>query len=377
MKVRNPFLLSVGRLLAMAAAVALGSAMAVAQLREALPDTAPSTPKRSNRDPDDPTTTRNQPSSERNPAQPRRTDTQTGTVERPSTEATKKAAEQPAVRTEDPTRGSTVRRSANARGEADVAGEPNHPRHSPTFGIQFGEQAQGALSIAKIEADTDAARAGLQVGDRIISVDGRNLTGQRQLLAYLSGQFGRVVPIVIERGGQRYTIQLTPSHTSNDGPWLGVYLQDNEENQTGARIIRVFPAGPAARAGLRTGDVIQQLNGKEVASTPDLIAMIDELDPRAQAQFVVLRGDQQVTIPVALGNRQNFVFYGDRNDQRNDNNSENNNNNDDEYSDIPPYAMQLEHDRRNAEQHQRIESELRKLQDEVRQLRELIEQRNK
>lgn len=372
MKVRNPFLINIGRLLAMAVAVAIGSALAIAQ--DALPDTAPVSKGQSKGNPDDPTRTRNQPSSERNPAQPNRSDVQNRTEERGKVEATKKSTEQPArqptVRPEDPTRGTTVRSGANARVEVDAANAQGVARRNPGLGIQFGEQGQNALAITKIEADSNAARAGFQVGDRIVSVNGRNLANPRQFMAFVSGQSGRAIPVIIERGGQRYTIQLQPSQLSNNGPWLGVYLQDNEENQTGARIVSVYPSGPAARAGLRSGDVIQQVNGKEVASTPDLIAMIDELDPRSRVEFVVQRGDQQATIPMVLGTRESFVGFTQRSEGGGDNNDET-----DEYSDIPPHAMQLEHDRRMAEQHQRIETELRKLQEEIRQLRELVEQR--
>ena len=48
---------------------------------------------------------------------------------------------------------------------------------------------------------------------------------------------------------------------------------------------------------------------------------------------------------------------------------------DDDFGNIPPHAMQLEHDRRMAEQHERIETELRKLQEEVRLLRAAIERK--
>jgi hypothetical protein len=80
---------------------------------------------------------------------------------------------------------------------------------------------------------------------------------------------------------------------------------------------------------------------------------------------------------VVLGSRENFVFYGDDEDYgRRGGNEEGGRFDDDDYGRIPPHAMGLEHDRRMAEQHQRIEMELRKLQEEVRKLREALQARN-
>src|SRR5215204_2901934 len=119
------------------------------------------------------------------------------------------------------------------------------------LGIEFNPQTEGGLSIANIRPDSTAAQAGLRAGDKFISVDGRTFTSPRQLQAYLSGQFGRRVPIIVDRGGQQMNVQLSLNQPAGDVAWLGVFLQDNEGQQTGARIIQVYPAGPAARAGLR------------------------------------------------------------------------------------------------------------------------------
>jgi hypothetical protein len=157
-----------------------------------------------------------------------------------------------------------------------------------------------------------------------------------------------------------------------DGAWLGVFLNDQEEGQVGARITQVYPAGPAARAGLRPGDIVLQINGKEMAGTPELIATVESFQPRERVEFLVRRGQTDVTLPVMLGSRDSFVFYSD--DEYGG--EEFDAGQEDEFSRIPPYAMQLEHDRRMAEQHQRIEMELRKLQEEVRKLREALQPRN-
>jgi PDZ domain-containing secreted protein len=68
----------------------------------------------------------------------------------------------------------------------------------------------------------------LRSGDRLLTIDGRNLTSPQQFYAYLSGQYGRDVPVVLLRDGQQYTVQLAPDDNNEDTAWLGVYLNDSD-----------------------------------------------------------------------------------------------------------------------------------------------------
>ncbi|MGE0759061.1 MAG: S1C family serine protease [Pirellulaceae bacterium] len=187
------------------------------------------------------------------------------------------------------------------------------------------------------------------------------------------------MPILIERNGQQYTIQVAQNEPNTEGAWLGVYLQDAAQGQPGVRIVSVYPSGPAARGGLQPGDVIQQLNGQPVQSTPDLIASIESMEPQSRAEFVIERGGQPLQIPIVLGDRETFVSYQQwGSDQGGQDQGQGGQfyggGYEDEDGNVPPHAMQLEHDRRMAEQHQRIETALQKLQEEVRQLRETLNQ---
>lgn len=262
------------------------------------------------------------------------------------------AAEDPAGR-----RGQAGR---NERGDEGQAGRA--PRRAG-LGLTIEAQGDAGLAVTSVEEGSIAAQSGLRVSDQIVSADGRRFRNPRQLQVYLSGQAGRRVPIIIERGGRQYTVQLTPRPT-DDGAWLGVFMEDDEENQVGARVTHVYPTSPAARAGFRPGDVILQVNGQKVEGSPDVIALVEEQEPGSRAEFTVRRGDQEITLSASLGRRDAFVFAGRDPSSRQEGESD-----EDPFGDVPPYMMQLEHDRRMAEQHQRIEEALRDLQEEVKQLR--------
>jgi S1-C subfamily serine protease len=216
----------------------------------------------------------------------------------------------------------------------------------PVFGAHFEHGMRGAqqeLKIKSLDANSPASQAGLQNGDRVVSVDGRSFANSRQLIAYLSVTQGRPVPVVVERNGREMTVQLFPGQFRGDLAWLGVLLEGSgEQNRTfqnqngqapgqnpnapnqpsqdqsgsqpgsanknapqekGAEISQVYPNGPAARAGLRAGDVIVQVNGTKVDDAGGLIALVHEMKPQAKAELEIMRDNKPMTIPVTLGNR--------------------------------------------------------------------------
>ena len=253
-------------------------------------------------------------------------------------------------------------------------------RRAMTLGAQLQAQGnQGGLQVSNLEENSLAARAGLQANDRIVAVDGRAFASGRQLDAYLAAQGGRRVPLIIDRNGQRSTIFITPAALENDTAWLGVYLEEGEAaGEHGARITHIYPSGPAARAGLHAGDVIVQIDDQKIDGPSDVIMSVQQSEPQAEAQFAIVRNEQQMTVPVIFGSRQQFLppaQNGGYGQQANYGQPANDQQGNDDFENVPPHAMQLEHDRRAAEQHQRIEQELQALREEIRQLREELKKK--
>jgi hypothetical protein len=166
-------------------------------------------------------------------------------------------------------------------------------------------------------------------------------------------------------------IQATPKAT----PWLGVVLNESEEGQQGVEIRQTFPSGPAARAGLRGGDVLLQVAGKEVASPEEVARLIEASKPNEPVDLVVLRGEKEVTITATLANRSDFLF-----DNRTTNRPAGQAQGQEGYSEfegsnIPEHAMMLEQHRHFASQHERIEQKLDQVLKELEALRSELGQR--
>ncbi|MGQ9683254.1 MAG: M50 family metallopeptidase [Anaerolineae bacterium] len=101
------------------------------------------------------------------------------------------------------------------------------------FAVTFmlGVPAPG-VGILEVEVDSPAARAGLQVGDVIVGVDGRRVVMPSDLQALIEERLGREVALTVRRGGQELSepLRLVPraQHRPDQGA-MGVRIGMPEE----------------------------------------------------------------------------------------------------------------------------------------------------
>jgi putative serine protease PepD len=86
---------------------------------------------------------------------------------------------------------------------------------------------------------------------------------------------------------------------SPDGAYLGVVTVDAYPPQ-GAQVTRVIAASPAARAGLRIGDVIVGIGDATVTDAADLATVVDSMPPGEQLAVTYLRAGNKGTVRLAL-----------------------------------------------------------------------------
>jgi len=94
--------------------------------------------------------------------------------------------------------------------------------------------------------------------------------------------------------------------------WIGVEPQDLSPelaesfglvNGTGVIITGVLQNGPAARAGIRPGDVITHVAGREVRSVAQLLSAVAALPPGTPAALELVRRGEKSTLEVTPGRR--------------------------------------------------------------------------
>jgi serine protease Do len=82
--------------------------------------------------------------------------------------------------------------------------------------------------------------------------------------------------------------------------WLGVSVDDRDGGVTIASMDR---NGPAAKSGIRTGDVVVAVNGDRIESSRGLIRAVAGVMPGNGVRVTVRRQGREMDIPVNVGRR--------------------------------------------------------------------------
>jgi len=116
-----------------------------------------------------------------------------------------------------------------------------------------------------------ADNAGLQTGDRIIEIAGREISYYHELQENIAFNPERELPVTVERNGEILRLNVTPALDKTSGAGrIGVYFW------TDPVIESVKPGSPAQRAGFAPKDVITSANGVTLRNTLDLMKIIEE-----------------------------------------------------------------------------------------------------
>jgi S1-C subfamily serine protease len=172
--------------------------------------------------------------------------------------------------------------------------------------LGLGSDVHGGALVSNVPADSPSARAGLKAGDVVISIDGRTVSEGRDLLrAVLTKRVGDQVAIHVLRNGRELELVATLGERPHDGravpanpelgappsrtdPELGLELGPNPRG-SGALVLRVGPTSPAARAGIRRGDVVVEADGQTVGNNATLV---ERAFADGQALLRVMRGSE-------------------------------------------------------------------------------------
>lgn len=198
------------------------------------------------------------------------------------------------------------------RGRLGVTIQEVNQSLADSFGLQ---RPAGAL-INSVDKNSPAARAGLEPGDVILSLNGREIGSSVELPAMVAalppGETARLqvwrhgAPREIEvRVGKFESEKLASSESapSTNGR-LGVAARDltaQEARQADVRsgVLVESVKGAAAKAGLRPGDIIVSINGEPVTGVEQLATLVAKSGKRAAV--LVERGDSRLFVPVDLG----------------------------------------------------------------------------
>jgi regulator of sigma E protease len=158
--------------------------------------------------------------------------------------------------------------------------------------------------VGSVKADSPAARAGIQLGDRILTVDGAPVDTWDALEMAIVPKAGRELGLIVVRGPERLTLRVTPqavgSYEMGD-LGIGPVLRP--------QITQVNPGSPAEGAGLERGDVFLAVNGERDLADQQIVERI-----RASADVPIVltmeRGGRPIDITVTPRGTQGAALIG-------------------------------------------------------------------
>ncbi len=193
-----------------------------------------------------------------------------------------------------------VEHGSVSRGQLGVTAQDLTPELASAFGI---DNNQGAV-VARITKGSAAEKAGLQVGDIILKIDGRpveNSGDVRNRVGLL--RVGSSVDMFVLRNGDAKTItaKLEAPRLENQpgadlNPLLAGASFSTLPDTPGVVVGGIEPGSPAWQAGLRKGNVILSANRREVGSVADFA---DQVKDRRQLLLNVQRGDTALFILIS------------------------------------------------------------------------------
>ena len=137
--------------------------------------------------------------------------------------------------------------------------------------VLMGGEPQPAPVVGTVLEGSAAEQIGIQAGDRIVEADGEPVEVFSDVFRRLRDEPQRPLTLGLERGGERLQV-LVPGGTAEltedgfvDSESVGM-LSSSRSTRIGVD----DPSSPFGRAGLRTGDVIQAVDGTEVGTWPEL-----------------------------------------------------------------------------------------------------------
>lgn len=165
------------------------------------------------------------------------------------------------------------------------------------------ESESNSTTIGYVAKDGPGAKAGLEVGDKIVSVDGHRVSrfmgGTDSVQWRIVRSEGKTIPFVVERDGKDLTIESGFVKQERAG-WQRPSLR---QVQIGAEVpagVGLVVRGSAAdKAGFKMNDLITSANGAAIANLSELEPVL-KANLGKQVNFIVQRDGNDVPLTLDL-----------------------------------------------------------------------------
>lgn len=216
--------------------------------------------------------------------------------------------------------------AVNFSGGEPASGRPAQAGERASLGLEVETNESDALDRLEVLPGTrvrsvapggPASAAGIAPGDVVLAIDGLPTNGKDAFQAVAAAaRPGAALRVEVRRGTAAFEASVVPAAALAGSPPVDLYqvdpvklragfrtvvLQAGEGRRAAAEIAKLFPESPLERAGLRTGERVVALDGKEISSAEDLVRrVVEERDPGQGVTLTVRRGEEEVPVRLRL-----------------------------------------------------------------------------
>jgi Do/DeqQ family serine protease len=190
-------------------------------------------------------------------------------------------------------------------------GNPFNVGQTVTSGI-VSALGRNQLGINTFEnfIQTDAAINPGNSGGALVDEQGRLVGINTAIFSRSGGSLGIGFAVPVSTASQIMQALVADGQVARG--WIGVVTRELTPEfvdafklkvSQGVLISEVVGSAPAARAGIKPGDVVTRVAGTAVQSPAELLAAVAALKPQSQAVIAVQRGDKALEFPLQVGQR--------------------------------------------------------------------------
>ncbi|MBJ9894990.1 S1C family serine protease [Burkholderia cenocepacia] len=207
----------------------------------------------------------------------------------------------------------TLGRSDQSRvGDVVLAiGNPFGVGQTVTMGI-ISALGRNHLGINTFEnfIQTDAPINPGNSGGALVDVNGNLLGINTAIYSRSGGSLG--IGFAIPVSTARTVLESIITTGSVTRGWIGVEPQDvtpeiaesfGLQQKSGAIVAGVLQGGPAAKAGIKPGDILVSVNGEDITDTTKLLNVVAQIKPGTPTKVHVVRKGKQFDVNVVIGKR--------------------------------------------------------------------------
>lgn len=146
--------------------------------------------------------------------------------------------------------------------------------------------------VVGVSEDTPAYDSGLSSGDTILKVNGKKVTFYRDYALYIQLNMGTTIELEYKTvDGEVKTTIIDPDYIEKTVYQMGITMGEN------IQILSIVEDSAASVAGLKVGDIIKKIDGKELSNYEEVSPLVQSCNGNA-LELTIIRDEQEQTISI-------------------------------------------------------------------------------